>query len=158
MPVAAGDVAGHRVQRQVGEAQRLRVGFLVGDGATQQRAQPGEQFFERERFGEIVVGAGVESADALGDGVPRGQHQNRQVVAGRSQPPTDLEPVEARHHHIHDGDIGTVGDDLLQCLDTVTRRVDRIAVERQRPSERLTNRPIVVDHKDAHAYSLNRIG
>ena len=41
-------------------------------------ADPGEQFFDGKRFGDVVVGAGVEGVDLVAAVGPPGQDQNRQ--------------------------------------------------------------------------------
>ncbi len=45
--------------------------------AAEQRADAGVQLFQRERFHQIVIRAGVETADAIFNGIAGGQDQNR---------------------------------------------------------------------------------
>ncbi len=53
-----------------------------------------------EGFCEVVVSAGVEALDAIGDIVESGQHEDGIVVAGRPDSSADLESVHARQHHV----------------------------------------------------------
>src|SRR2546430_1464331 len=49
-------------------------GFLRGwGGAAQRGAHAGEEFVHAERFGDVVVGAGIQGVDLRGFGVPGGQ-------------------------------------------------------------------------------------
>ena len=88
------------VEREVGEAQLRRVAGLQ---PAQQRPQPRLQLGERERLHQVVVGAGVEAVDPVGDRVARGQHQHRGAIAGGSHPPADLEPVDPGHRDVEHG-------------------------------------------------------
>ena len=47
------------------------------DAAAQQRAEPGQELVEAERFGDVVVRAGVEGLDFVFGAVPGGEHQDR---------------------------------------------------------------------------------
>ena len=114
---AAGDLAGHRVEGQIGERHRRRLGAVVGAGAAQQRAHPREQFLEGERLGQVVVGAGVEAGDPLGHRIAGGQHQDGQVVAGAAELTAHLEPVQPRHHHVEHQGVGPVAGDQVQRFD-----------------------------------------
>ena len=51
--------------------------------ATQQRADARRELVEIERLDQVIVGAGVEAGDAVGDGVARGHDQHRPRVAAR---------------------------------------------------------------------------
>ena len=65
---AADDLTRGRVKGYVFICQS---GFhLGGSRAAGERAQPGEQFLERERLDQIVVGAGVQPDDAVTDRRP----------------------------------------------------------------------------------------
>ena len=53
------------------EASPPTVGRAVGAGAPQQRAQARHQLVEVERLGQVVVAAGAEAREPVGDGVAR---------------------------------------------------------------------------------------
>ena len=87
-------LAPFRVEHEIGDGQCL---VALGDtAAPQQGAHPGEELVERERLDEVVVGAGVEPGDAVGDLVASGQHQHRRVIAAVAQDPAHREPVGTR--------------------------------------------------------------
>ena len=146
------DLAGHRVHRQVGEDERaLVVGVARAEGAAaHHRADPGEQLVERERLGEVVVGAGVETVDAVADRVAGGEHQDGQVVAGGAQCLGGLDAVEPRHHHVDDHRVGGEAVDPGEGLDTVIGEGDFVAVELQRAAQGVANGAVVVYDQDAH--------
>ena len=98
----AGGRARAGVERQVGHFQH---GRLRAVEAAQQRAHPRQQFVEHERFGQIVVGAGIEAGDAVGHGVARGEHQHRQLVAGLPPFGAQCHAVLPRHHPVEDGQV-----------------------------------------------------
>ena len=61
------------------------------------------QLGQRERLHQIVVGAAVESLDAVANGLARGQHQDRRPHAALAQAPAGLEAGEAGQHDVeHD--------------------------------------------------------
>ena len=99
-------VSPRQTRRVAGSRRRsptAQLGRALGRAAPDQRAQPGEQLRERERLGQVVVGAAVEPATRSRTRVARGQHQDRRPDAGVAQPPADLEAVDARQHHVeHD--------------------------------------------------------
>ena len=125
---------------------------LVG-GAAEQRAHAREQLGERERLDDVVVGAGIEPRDAVGDLVARRQHQHRQAAAAPPEPPADLEAVDVRHQHVEHDEIGLVAVALqpLERLGAVGGELDLVALEPERAAERLAHRRVVVDDEDSHA-------
>ena len=147
--VAAAYLAAGQVEAQVGEGERLVGVVLVGYDAPQQRAQPGQQLLQRERLGEVVVGAGVEALDPVTDGVAGGQHQDGYVVPGGAQRPGGLDAVEPGHHHVHHDDVRADPADPGQRLGPVGRQRDGVPVELERPPQRLPDRLVVVDDEDA---------
>ena len=75
---------------------------FLGAAAPGQRLQPRQQFQERERLDQVVVGAVVQAADAVLDAVARGQHDDRRL-AHAAQGPQHREAVHARQHRVqHD--------------------------------------------------------
>ena len=126
----------------------------LGGHPAQQRAQPGEQLLERERLGQVVVGPGVEALDPVADGVARGEHQDRDAVADLAQGAGGLQPVEARHHHVHHDGVGVDAADAGQRLGAVGGGRDVVAVELQRPAQRLAHGTVVLDDEDVLALGL----
>ena len=53
--------------------------------AAQQRVQPGDDLFERERLHDVVVGARLQPRDPVADLVAGREDAHRQVVPGRAQ-------------------------------------------------------------------------
>ena len=127
--MSTGDFAGHRVQGEVGERHGCRLGVIVGLGAAQQRPHAGQQLFEGEWLRQIVIGARIQAGDPFGDGIAGGEDQNRQVVAGAAELAADLQPIQARHHHIQDQRIRSVAGNHGEGLDTVMGQLDRVAIE-----------------------------
>ncbi len=92
-----------RVEFQVGDAQADRA---RNGAATAHSPQTGQKNIERERFGEVVVGARVQSADHAGCRVPCSQHQHRGLIVILAQFPYHMtetaprwvEPIRYQHH------------------------------------------------------------
>ena len=76
-----------------------------------------------ERLGHVRVGAGLEALDLVVDAGERGQHQDRRARPHHVglEPARDLEPVDPRHHHVEDEQVGVVRLDQLQRLVAVAR-------------------------------------
>ncbi len=60
---------------------------------------PRQQLVGAERFGQVVIGAGVQSGDPVDLGGAGGQHDDRDRALP-PQLPQELEAVESRHHDI----------------------------------------------------------
>ena len=73
------------------EVQHLAAGAHAG--APQQRPQARQQLVQRKGLHDVVVRAGVEPGHAVGDRVPRSQHQHRRAVAPGAHRAAHLEAV-----------------------------------------------------------------
>ena len=70
--------------------------FVVPRGAgtaPQVGPDPGQQLGQAKRFGEVVVGAGLQADDHVDLLVPRGQHHQHAPRLSRAQAPADLDAV-----------------------------------------------------------------
>ncbi len=76
--------------------------------AAQHGAQPRQKFGHREGLGEIIVGAGIQPADAVGFLAPRRQHQDRHIAGflARTQAAADFDARQLRHHPVQDHQVG----------------------------------------------------
>jgi hypothetical protein len=99
---------------EVAEPQ-VGAGRVAGAGPAQQRPDAGRQLLGRERFGEVVVGAGFEPGDdVVGVGASR-DHDDRHV--GRlADLPADLEPVEAGEHDVDQHHVGRLALEGGECF------------------------------------------
>ncbi|CPU65988.1 Uncharacterised protein [Mycobacteroides abscessus] len=117
--------------------------------AAQQPAQPGDDLFQAERLGHVVVAARGEPGDAVLDGVARGEEQHGHVGVALAQAAQDGEPVHVGEHDVEHDD---VRPGLPRGADRgvpVERGGDVPALVPQRRGEQLGEVRLVVDHEDA---------
>ena len=71
-------------------------------------ADAGDQLARAERLGDIIVGAGLEAADAVALLAARGQHDDRHVGRRRAaaQAAADFDPADALDHPVEEDDVG----------------------------------------------------
>jgi hypothetical protein len=101
-PTARRDAARAEVDDEFAEDELLR---RRNAGATAERAQPCGKFFFVKRFDEIVVGAGIEAAHAIGDAVAGGEYEDWDVDARAARALADGEPIEPGQNDVDDGEI-----------------------------------------------------
>jgi hypothetical protein len=108
------------------------------------------QLAEVERFGQIVVSAGIETGDAIVDGVACGKHQHWHGVAGRAQIPTDLESILHRKQDVEDHDVVGNGRGMLHGGRAVTDDIDGVPMFSQPLRNQPCGRPLVLDQENSH--------
>ena len=69
---------------------------------------PGDQLARAERLGHIIVGAGLEAANAVSFLAARGQHDDRNVGGRRAaaQAAADFDAADALDHPVEEDDVG----------------------------------------------------
>src|SRR5579872_6859079 len=72
--------------------------FLVN--AAQQCSDARQQFIGIERFDQVIVGAGAQSLDAVGNLTLGGEHQDGPVEPALAHSVTDFEAIEAWQHNV----------------------------------------------------------
>ena len=143
----ARDFASRRIEDKI---SHLNLGLLGDRGATLDGAQAGEEFFEGKGLGEVVVGAGVEAADEVGDGVLGSEHeQGRGDVLG-AQALGDLVAVERGHHDVEDDDIEFVVAGEFEAFVAIARADDRVALFRESFAKQLDHAGLVFDDEQLH--------
>ena len=121
------------------------------DGARRtQRPQPREQLAEVERLDEVVVGAGVEAADAVATSVARGEHEDRRPALALAQRAADREAVAARQHHVEDDRVVVPHRAPAAAGVAVDRHVDGVALVAQPALQRPDELRVVLDDEQPH--------
>ena len=93
--------------------------------AAGQRVEAGDQDGERERFGEVVVSAGVERFGFVEVAVLRGEHEHGCPDLRGPEFGTDLEAVLLWQHEVEHEQVIAVLGGQPQPLDTVEGEFDR---------------------------------
>ena len=103
-------------------------------------------------FDRILVRAGFDAVDAIGQpGLAGDQHHRRQARGRiRFQPPADLEAVDERHRHVEENDVGPVAMNGGQRGCAVGSEHDVMAVGAEEPmKERADALPVIGDQHAA---------
>ena len=144
-----------RVQGEVADPENRRSRAWC---STDQRAHPGEQLLERERFREIVVRALIEPMHPIRYIVASGEHQDRRPAIGPTQLTTHLETVDVRQHDVENdgikGDLGPKPDPIGAC----GCDIDRVALLAQAAAEEHGHFRRVLDHQQSHGRSPPLVG
>ena len=112
-------------------------------------ADAGEELGRGEGLDEVVVGAAVQTFDAIRDGAAGGEHQNRRRGrAGGTQPSGDLEPIEVRHHPIEHDKVRVVSLSLGERIPSVRCGQNAVTLIRQHPAQHLCELGIVVSDQN----------
>jgi len=136
------------VERDVGVAQHL----IAGAGTAQESAYARAQLFDRERLDEVVVGARVETLDAILDGVAGGDDEDRHSVLAAAKRTAHLEPVDAGHQNVEDDRVRRVRSVVGERFGAVGRLVD-VVVDAERPRDGRADRRVVVDDENARIHA-----
>ena len=118
---------------------------------------PGEQHDERERLGQVVVGAEVERVGLVVLAVLRRQHQDRHPVLGGAQLLDDPVAGQPRQHDVEDDRV--VGGFLrhVQPVRAGVRDVDGEALVGQPALQRRREPDLVLDDQQSHGNSFVEI-
>jgi len=81
----------------------------MSTGATQDSSHPQHELLDEKRFGQVVVGAELQTEDAVGVRATRGEEEDGDPVSVGAQLPADLEAVDPRQHDVEDQQIGVGG-------------------------------------------------
>ena len=101
-PAAAIDSARYQVDLQVADLQSEDVGRSP---AAKERPNAGEQFRDRKRLDQIIIGAAVETRDTVVDAVTSRQDQHRRLDATLAKGFENLETAAPRQHEIQQDQI-----------------------------------------------------
>jgi hypothetical protein len=111
-----------------------------------------------DRFGEKVVGAGLEARDAIARLVESGDHDYGHMggLGIVLDAPADLETVHARHHDVQKHDVWLVILDLGKSLQPAESGHDIEIFCGELGFEQLDVRKYVVDDEDPRGHEVSR--
>jgi hypothetical protein len=98
---AVGDVgsAGAQVEGELAHPEHGRLRCPVAAAA---QPHPGQDLLERERLGDVVVGAALQAGHGVADAVAGGEDDHRDVDPGLAEPPEHGEPVHLGQSDVED--------------------------------------------------------
>ena len=142
--LAAVGAAPARIEPQVADLERLA---LDGGLAAQQRLHARDHLLHREGLDDVVVGPGLQPADALVDLVARGEHADGHLVAALAQAAQDLEAVEVGHVQVEQHDGGANPRGRLQRGAATRGGHDAEALELEAGGDGAADGGVVVDEQ-----------
>ena len=122
--------------------------------AAADRVQPGKQLGEREGLEKIVVGAGLQTLDAVIDAADRGEKENRRPDPFRAQGAHQGQAIEDRQHPVDDQHVVNARQCQLEPLGTALHRVDEMALLVEARRQVLQGLFVILDNKNSHQLFL----
>ena len=114
--------------------------------APKYRIHPGREFARQKGFGQVVVGPLLQADDAIDRIALRGEHHDRQIIAGIAQAPQQAEAIFPRQHQIKHQQIGPLNRKAGGKLFGRFKAAHVIAVALQIGAEHLAQVGIVIHH------------
>lgn len=141
------------VEGEIGQAEKDRTGLAAatGDGA-----DAGDDLGHGKRFGEVVIGSGIESADALVDIAPGGEQEDGGGVAHVAELADGGESVAAGEHDVHDDGVVGLGADALNGFVSAGEQVGVPSCFFESVTDGVGGAGIVFHGKDVHG--VGRLG
>ena len=119
--------------------------------AAHQGAQTGLQFVQVKRFGQVVVGSGVQAHHPVTDGAARCQDEHRGAQAARPGLLQHLQAVQAGQGQVQDDGIGLQRGPLAERRAPVAHGCDLHAAPGQRAVQRGLHGGVVFYKEQLHA-------
>jgi hypothetical protein len=152
-PALDADVAAGGVEVEAAEAEvnalkvRNRLGRRVCPA--QERAEAGEEFLERERLREVVVGPGVETGHTVLHVAEGGQHEDGHGEAARTETLDEGAPIKARKPPVYDEGIVPARERFEKAPLPVGLDRDDVALLFQPTPDGLGDGRLVLDEQEA---------
>jgi hypothetical protein len=135
------------VQLEVRDGQPHRPVFGAAAGAAQHGPDAGDDLFQAEGLGDVVVAAERQPGDLVVVGVAGGEEQHRHRVPGRAQSAQHHETVDVGQHDVEQHQVGVVALGGLDGLVAGGGGHDLEAREAQAGGQQLDDVGLVVDHE-----------
>ena len=125
--------------------------------AAAERPHARQQLGQRERLDQVVIGAAIQSPNAIFDGVAGGQHQHRRLDPLFAQRPTHLEAIDVGQHHIEHDHVIVGGAGPHQRVAPAVHGVGRDRVGGQPATQHRAQLDVVLYHQCAHSSTDSRV-
>ena len=145
--VAAGEIHGFKIQREVAHRERLEDDIAL---APCEGAQVRQKLGRREGLGHVVVGAGVVAADFVAYGIAGGEQQNGRAHMRPAQALGHGEAVGFGQHDVQDDDVVGAGLAVAHAGLPVVHDVGSIAVVLKDAGQRLGEAGVVFHDQNVH--------
>src|SRR5712692_8663173 len=143
-----------QVQFQIRHLEHLR--FVPGTAA-QHRSHACYQLGEGERLDQVVVGAQLQTAHAVGHLVASGQEQHWRLLLPPQQL-NDLPAVAARQHDIQDYQLVVTSGREVQSVDPGCGCIHDEPLFREALAQVLTGLDLILNHQQPHCLPPRRRG
>src|SRR5580704_9624605 len=117
--------------------------------APQQGPDPGQQFGQPERLGDVIVGARVEADHRVHFVGPCGEDQHGYGIPTGPDPPTHLEPVEFGQADVEQDQVDAFSQRPVERARPVRRDVHLVSLPPQRAGQGFGDRGIVLGEQHA---------
>ena len=141
------DGAGRAVNHDVAERQR-REGLLLGVLPAEHGVDAREQLGQIEGFTHVIIRAQVEAPDLVGRCVPRGQNENRHVLAAFPELVENVQPGPGRHHDVEHDELGAGIESHPHAFISVGGEVHVVALHAQVDGQAFAQRLVVLHDED----------
>ncbi len=126
---------------------------LGGVPASHERTHAGQELLEGEWFGQVVVGAGVQPADPVGNGVARGQKQHRGVAAELAIPLQQGQSILVRQPPVQQDKVPITGAQKVPGRGAVAGALDGIPLLAQSANQEVGDRRLILDQQDPDSHA-----
>lgn len=156
---AGGDFDGLAFERNCfgggvdGDVSDGKFGAAFASVAADDGADAGNELGEVEGFGEVVVGAVVESLDLVADRVECGEHEDGGLLFG-AEFLEDFPAIHDGHEDIEDDEVVVPVEGLVETFLPVGRRVGGEGFFAQGFNDDLAEVVLVFNNEDSHAGQL----
>ena len=121
--IAAGEFGFGSIQRQILQCDDIGTVLSVASG---HGADSGEQLAHGKGLGQVIIGAGIQTGDAVVDfGLGR-KKKNRSGISALTDLCNGSQTVHNRHHDIQKDGIVGIGPGFFHSFEAVHHGIDRI--------------------------------
>src|SRR5215467_9544836 len=146
------DLPGDEIHVEIPDAEAKRI---RRPPTANQRTYARQQFFERKRLDDVVIGTAVQAGHTVFQRVPGGQEKNRgldPVPADRRQ---DLKAVAAWEHDVQKNQIEFFSVDPEECIFAGMREDSFVALARETFFQRVGDFDFIFDNENTHTVQKN---